>query len=287
MLKIRSFFYYEFCRKESLKLNMLILAFFSFMIFDTFKIAINLQKQGFEFKFWEFVLMVFINPRNISIIMILGFIIFINDLVLDYELTEQIFIRVNSRKIWWNTKVMVLITKTLIFIASLTLYTLIFAFFNFKYDINWSKSILGFKSNTSISNDIIDSVKMLNTISHYQSAAKSFSEILVLLLLGCFCIGLFIMIITLLFNSRISGLFSSFFIWILCIIPNYAVNINHSIISKIIYNHINYATHKFYFNNNSFSTLLSSLIYWVTLIIIFYYIGYCNSLKRNFIRSKK
>ncbi|NFM29577.1 hypothetical protein FDB80_18220 [Clostridium botulinum] len=281
MSKIYNFLKYEIERNYSIKKYIFAMLLYTFIVINETNIINSYGNNNIQFNAWDIIFSVLSTPKNIVISLIFTFIILINNIIVDSNFEKEMILKLSSRRAWWNIKVCVLFLKASICILSLTILTII-ASIKFKFSTVWSD---GFSQVEKISakNHLFYS-SPLNEDIYQQSPFFSFAETIVLLLLGLIAIGLFVMIITLLFNNKIVSIISGFAVLIIAAIP--AFEMKSSIITDIIYNHILINTHSFNNMNSSFTSVGYSISNWILYILILYYIGYKLSLKKNFITKE-
>ncbi|EJP6473618.1 hypothetical protein NHI66_002973 [Clostridium botulinum] len=281
MSKIYNFLKYEIERNYSIKKYIFAMLLYTFIVINETNIINSYGNNNIQFNAWDIIFSVLSTPKNIVISLIFTFIILINNIIVDSNFEKEMILKLGSRRVWWNIKVCILFLKASICILSLTILTII-ASIKFEFSKVWS---YGFSQVEKISakNHLFYS-SPLNEDIYQQSPLFSFAETILLLLLGLIAIGLFVMVITLLFNNKIVSIISGFAVLIIAAIP--AFEMESSIITDIIYNHILINTHSFNNINSSFTSVGYSISHWILYILILYYIGYKLSLKKNFISKE-
>lgn len=278
MNKIYNFLKYEIDRNFSIKKYVFVIILYSFIVINATNIISSYEEYNIQFNFWDVIFFVFSSPKNIVISVIFTFIILINNIVIDSNFEKEMILKLSSRRIWWNAKVFVLFIKAILCILLLAILTII-ASIRFKFSMNWSNGFLQVKE-LSVSKHLFYS-SPLNEDIFKQSPIFSFTETILLLLLGLIAIGLFVMVITLLFNNKIMSIISGFAVLIIATIPEF--ELKSSVITNIIYNHILINPHSFNNINSSFTSVGYSISHWILYIIVLYFIGYKLSLKKNYI----
>ncbi|MDS1002158.1 hypothetical protein P9J83_01395 [Clostridium sporogenes] len=281
MSKIYNFLKYEIERNYSIKKYIVVMILYTFIVINETNIINSYGNNNIQFNAWDIIFSVLSEPKNIVISLIFTYIILINNIIVDSNFEKEMILKLGSRRVWWNIKVCILFLKASICILSLTILTII-ASIKFEFSKVWS---YGFSQVEKISakNNLFYS-SPLNEDIYQQSPLFSFAETILLLLLGLIAIGLFVMVITLLFNNKIVSIISGFAVLIIAAIP--AFEMESSIITDIIYNHILINTHSFNNINSSFTSVGYSISHWILYILILYYIGYKLSLKKNFISKE-
>lgn len=273
-----NFLKYELNRTFSIKKYIFIIILYSFMVINAAGIINSYEKFNVNFNFWDLVLLIFTDPKNIVIILIFSFVILLNDIVIDGNFESEMILKFGSRRIWWNVKICVLFIKSIMCIASIAILTIIVSM-RFKFSLRWSNGFIELARISAKRHLFYSSPINLDILK--QSPVLSFQETLLLLLLGFLAIGLFVMVVTLIFNNKIITIISGFFILIIAAIP--AFEMKSSILTNIIYNHILINTHSFYNVNSPFPSIGYSISHWIIYIVVLYIIGYKLSLRKNFI----
>ncbi|OOO65988.1 hypothetical protein BS638_08020, partial [Clostridium tepidum] len=268
MSKIYNFFKYEIERNYSIKKYIVVMILYTFIVINETNIINSYGNNNIQFNAWDIIFSVLSEPKNIVISLIFTYIILTNNIIVDSNFEKEMILKLGSRRVWWNIKVCILFLKASICIFSLTILAII-ASIKFKFSTVWS---YGFSQVEKISakNHLLYS-SPLNEDIYRQSPLFSFAETIVLLLLGLIAIGLFVMVITLLFNNKIVSIISGFAVLIIAAIP--AFEMESSIITDIVYNHILINTHSFNNINSSFTSVGYSISHWILYILILYYIG--------------
>ncbi|NFV13091.1 hypothetical protein ACFLKB_06335 [Clostridium sp. FAM 1755] len=281
MSKTYNFLKYEIERNYSIKKYILVIILYLSVVINEINIINSYGNNNIQFNAWDIIFSVLSQPKNIVIYLIFTYIILINNIIVDSNFEKEMILKLGTRQAWWNIKVCVLFLKASICIFSLTILAII-ASMKFKFSTVWSDGFLQMEKIAPANHLLYSSP--LNKDIYQQSPLFSFAETILLLLLGLIAIGLFVMVITLLFNSKIASIISGFTVLIIATIP--AFEMKSSIITDIVYNHILINTHSFNNINSSFTSVGYSISHWILYILILYYIGYKLSLKKNFISKE-
>lgn len=273
---------YEVNRNVTLKKYTFVFIMYAIIIFNRSIVINRYVSEGVHYYFWDVVFYVFCSSKIVTFLLPFIFIIINSDLMFDNSLESQIILRINSRKVWWNVKVIVMIINILLCIISLIIITFIISL-RFPYQNQWGNSFdIVNQLNLSLN---IELPHILNTDVFVYTPIQAFLILLVLITLGYTSIGLFIMITSLMLYKRITPILSGFFIMIITTIPD--LQDGHTIIENIIYNNLLLNTHRFNSSNPIYNSISYSIVYWLFLIISFYYFGYYLSLKKNFYGNKR
>lgn len=270
MRKALRYILYEYIRTITITKCAISIILFAIAIGDSLHGILNMNNTNV----WDAVFLTLANSRKTCLFFLLAFILFIDNTIIDYELESTILTKVNSRELWWNSKVFVLLSKTICFIIIPTGFLLIISFIKLPFENGWSDFML----KASLNNQALKVEALSN------DPISILVQILMLLILSFFTIGLLVAVLTLAFNSRIIGLLTGIFMWIITITPVFAVK--SSLIAKITFNHIDFNSHRFIGSVQGGATIFQSILYWIGLIMILYIMGYHISLKRDFIGVK-
>ncbi|EPY2275083.1 hypothetical protein ACXAUS_004013 [Clostridium sporogenes] len=281
MSKIYNFLKYEIERNYSVKKYIFVMILYLSVVINEIDIINSYENNNIQFNAWDIIFSVLATPKNIVIFLIFTFIILINNIIVDSNFEKEMIVKIGSRRAWWNIKVCVLFLKASICILSLTFLAII-ASMKFKFSTVWSDGFLQMER-IAARNNLLH-LSPINKDIYQQSPILSFAQTILLLLLGLIAIGLFVMVITLLFNNKIFSIISGFAALIIATIP--AFEMKSSIITDIVYNHILINTHSFNNINSSFTSVGYSISHWILYILILYYIGYKLSLKKSFISKE-
>lgn len=281
MKRTISFLQYEIDRNTNFRKYMIIFIIYVLLIFNNYNVLNNYISYGVKFYFWDIVFFIFCNAKTVITIMIFSLIITNSDIIFDYNLETQIITRINSRKTWWNVKVIVLIINVTLCLISLVLVTFMLAF-RFPYQNQWSDSFSKVSNVNSSLN--ITSPNIININAYIYKPLHAFIILIALLILGYIAIGIFIMITSIIFNKKLASILSGVFILIISLIPE--LQHNQTIIADIIHNNLLFNTHSFNTFNSQYHSIRYSVSIWILIILCLYYLGYRLSCKKNFYRNK-
>jgi len=134
---------------------------------------------------WDALFSVFGNSNIIFFVITLLFLYLVNDLMLETGLDEAILLRLGSRRLWWLGKTLTLGLAVLSY-AVITVGTVgAVASFVLPWQSTWSEGALQFPLEFSV----VPAALALSPL-------YAFGQLLLLLILGWFCLGLLVMVVT-------------------------------------------------------------------------------------------
>lgn len=219
---------------------------------------------------WDALFSVFGNARIILVIITLLFLYLVSDLILETALGEAIVLRLGSRRLWWLGKALTLGLAVLSYAVITVGIVGVVASFVLPWQSVWSEAASQFPLEFCVAPAALA-----------LSPASAFGQLLLLLILGWFCLGLLVMVVTQFSHHHAWGfvvgvlvLFSGLVAWIAGVRPPYSY--------LFIHEHLLFYLH--YFRDGPLAPLpvIASVFYWIGWIAVLLALGYRLGLRQDF-----
>lgn len=220
---------------------------------------------------WDALFSIFGNGNILFFVLTPLFLYLVSDMASESRFGEVILLRLGSRRLWWLGKVFTLVLMAIFYIAIIVGMILATISFVLPWERTWSNSATQFPFDSQLIPEVLS-----------LSPTSAFSQLLLLLLLGWFCLGLLIMVVTQSTGRPILGFtigiltnFLSLLLWRDSVVSAYEFLFMHQ--------HLLFYSHTFTSRSPLSSSVLASVVYWTVCIVLLFGLGWRLSQKYDFL----
>jgi hypothetical protein len=203
---------------------------------------------------WDALFSVFGNSNIIFFVITLLFLYLVSDLMLETELDEAILLRLGSRRLWWLGKTLTLGLAVLSYAVIIVGIVGAVASFVLPWRSAWSKGALQFPLEFYVAPAALA-----------MPPACAFGQLLLLLILGWFCLGLLVMVVT---------QFSHHYALRAGVPPPYSY--------LFIHQHLLFNLHYLREASSAPPSVVASVFYWLGWMVLLLALGYRLGLRQDF-----
>jgi hypothetical protein len=238
------------------------------------------KSQGLSPNIWNPLFNIFGNGNAVFWMFNFLFLFLISDLSVETGFGALLLFRLRSRSKWWLAKVLTLAVAALVFAGMLLVLVGGVSSFAFPWSTSWSELTRGYAGRI-----------LPNPAALVLSPSSAFLQLIILLVLGWFSLGLVAILVSSLTNNGIVGFLAGAVIDIAGLFMYHAEA--GGVSPQYRYLHFfSFDTH-FLFDFHSFGTKASmyfpfgaSIIYWAVWIALFTTIGFLLCRKKDFLSEK-
>jgi hypothetical protein len=238
------------------------------------------KNQGLSPNIWNPLFSILGNGGVIFLLINFLFLFLISDLSVETGFGALLLFRLRSRSKWWLAKVLTLAVAALVFAGMLLVLVGGVSSFAFPWSTSWSELTRGYAGRI-----------LPNPAALVLSPSSAFLQLIILLVLGWFSLGLVAILVSSLTNNGIVGFLAGAVIDIAGLFMYHAEA--GGVSPQYRYLHFfSFDTH-FLFDFHSFGTKASmyfpfgaSIIYWAVWIALFTTIGFLLCRKKDFLSEK-
>lgn len=219
---------------------------------------------------WDALFSVFGNSNIIFFVITLLFLYLVSDLMLETGLDEAILLRLGSRRLWWLGKTLTLGLAVLSYAVITVGIVGVVASFVLPWRSAWSEGALQFPLEFYVAPAALA-----------MPPACAFGQLLLLLILGWFCLGLLVMVVTQFSHHHAWGfvvgvlvLFSGLGALRAGVPPPYSY--------LFIHQHLLFNLHYLGDAPSASPSVVVSIFYWIGWIVLFLVLGYRLGLRQDF-----
>lgn len=238
------------------------------------------KSQGLSPNIWNPLFNIFGNGNAVFWMFNFLFLFLISDLSVETGFGALLLFRLRSRSKWWLAKVLTLAVATIVFAGTLLVLVGGVSSFAFPWSTSWSQLARGYAGRI-----------LPNPAALVLSPSSAFLQLVLLLILGWFSLGLVTIVVSALANNGIIGFLAGAVIDIAGLFMYHAEA--GGVSPQYRYLHFfSFDTH-FLFDFHSFGTKASmyfpfgaSIIYWAVWIALFTAVGFLLCRKKDFLSEK-
>lgn len=148
---------------------------------------------------WDLLFIVLGNQFNVYFAIALLYLYLVCDLLPEPALGQHMLLRLNSRRLWWLSKITMLLIGTLVYVLGSTLFLALLASLVFPWQSGYSQLAMAWPDQINLPMNFFKAIQPPAPV--FMLAIK-----LTLLVLGLYCIGLLMMVVTQLTQRYFLGL---------------------------------------------------------------------------------
>jgi hypothetical protein len=231
------------------------------------------KNQGLSPNIWNPLFSILGNGGVILFLINFLFLFLISDISVETSLGTLLLFRLGSRGKWWLAKVLTLAIAALVFAGILLVLVGGVSSFAFPWSTSWSELAKGYARIEPTPDALV------------LSPSGAFLQLIILLILGWFSLGLVTIVVSALVNNGIIGFLAGVIIDVggyfgyKGYFPHYLDNVS-------IHTHFLFDFHRFGTKASMYPPFGASIIYWAVWIALFTTIGFLLCRKKDFLSEK-
>lgn len=231
------------------------------------------KSQGLSPNIWNPLFNIFGNGNAVFWMFNFLFLFLISDLSVETGFGALLLFRLRSRSKWWLAKVLTLAVAALVFAGMLLVLVGGVSSFAFPWSTSWSELARGYARIEPTPDALV------------LSPSSAFLQLIILLILGWFSLGLVTILVSSLTNNGVIGFLTGAVINVAGLFA-YKGYIPHYLDNVSIHTHFLFDFHSFGTKASGYPPFFASIIYWAVWIALFTTIGFLLCRKKDFLSEK-
>lgn len=245
---------------------MLLIAYLS-----TGTLLVQSSNYAMSINAWDALFSIFANQYAVFFVLTPLFLYLVSDFLPESELGQALLLRLGSRRWWWQGKVATLAWAVVVYLVTSVGLVAGVVSFVLPWQDAWSQTARQFSAEIRI-----------NPAALSLSPLSAFAQLIPLLALGWFSLGLFGLVVTLRFDRAIAG----FGAGILALLSGYAalmVDVRPPISYLFIHQHLLFNLHSFGERASPYPPIMLSVLYWILWSVLLIGLGLRLSRRQDFL----
>ncbi|MDH5506976.1 MAG: hypothetical protein OEZ02_07120 [Anaerolineae bacterium] len=238
-------------------------------------VAVDSLNYSLESNTWDALFSVFGNANLVFFVFTLLFLYLVSDLLRETRFGEGVLFRLGSRRLWWLGKTLTLGLAVVVYLSVAVGIIAGIAGFVLPWQPGWSQATMQLPLEFYVAPGARDI-----------PPAAALGQLLLLLSMGWFCIGLAVMVIAQFSNQLVIGFLTGILVNLSGLMAERA-DTGPPIAYVSIHQHLLYYYHSFGDPKSVYPAWIVSVLYWALWVGLFYRVGLILSAKQDFLAQEE